>query len=485
MNLIQKANELLFSLNTNNVNLIRQALDFFESFAEDPNVLPLTVWPPFLMFICSETHPSELIKRGEALCIRFAKIYEILCDISQVADLFQFVKPNTLEIFLYVIHFLPNVIDNSIVKRLFTLLEDESCSKKAIILIIKIVQNSPNPTITKSILDKFKQDALQYSDTIGGDLILQTLVFYNFIQNDVISAYGQSKVPENVIAAYQALYTIKGQPELFSLSNVLLHITSSNEKLRNEALEFIRRYASGAVNEPLLRIIFSLFESAIKYESEKAALLLIRIASDPKRCIYVFKVGVVDSWLQAKPKVAVNLLKLYIASINSDERAKTFLSQHQLAGTYFANVLRANDENAAVACCWTLVQSKITPSLANSLMHSEFVSLLCDFMMNENTDPLKYVHFLNALAMISPHVYHSKFNEVLQVIMNMVNNKVFISYYCIITLATLSEHPETHSTLVSANIFAVLSRYNDNGESKKYQQKLFSNLKKSGFLNFA
>ena len=479
-NICQRANEFLYALNTNNANRIRQAFEFFENLVDDPNILAITVWPQFLLFLCSD-HPSELMKRGESLCLRFAKNYGVLEGVSQVADLAQFVKPNTLDLFLYIINFLPGVVDKSIVKKLFELFSNQSCSKKAITLVCKILKNSQHPTITESILKKFKRDVLKYVNVPGSDLIIKTLVFYKLIQPEAISAFSESAIEDNVIAAYQSLFSIKGPPELFSLSNILSHVTSSNEQLRNEGLEFIRRYADNADGEPLFRLTLALFEAAIKYESEKAALLLVRIAENPEKCIYIFKVGLVDTWFQVKPNIAVNLLKLYIASILSDDRANKFMIQHPHVSTFFANILRSKNEDASVAACWALTKSGISKNLAKSLLNSEFVSMLCDIMSNGlEMNPDRYIHLLACLNLISQHVYHEKYNDVSKVIMKMIENKISIAHYCIATLASLSQYNGVFNTFVDENIVAILNGYTDNGESKKYQRTIFSNLKKYG-----
>lgn len=482
-NLTQKANEYLYALNTNNSKKIIQTLDFFENLVNDPNIMTLNVWPQFLIFLCSD-QPPELIKRAETLCLRFAKTYEVLKGIAQVADLEQFVKPTTLDIFLYVINYLQNAIDiNSIVKHLFELFKNETCSKKAITLVCKIVKNSPSPLTTKSILTKFKEGALKYINTNGGNLIVRTLVFYDCIQDDVISAYGKSKIPENAVAAYQALYATRKNPTLFTLENILSHITCDDEDLRNEAFEYIRRFANNASNGPLCQLITALFESAIKYDSEKATLLLVRIASNPQTSVYIFKAGKVDQWLSVKPKMAINMLKLFIALINSDSRVREFLFQQPNLATFFANIIRTNDCDSIVAACWAISKNMMTLEFATALVDSGFLPMLCDLLnLDKNEDPKRYVHFLNIFTMIAQHVYHEKFNQVGETLLKMISNKSPISYYCIISLAAICAYVETHATILNLNIVAVLNRYSDNGESKKYKQKIYDNLKKGGLL---
>lgn len=483
-NLTQKANEYLYALNSNNTRKIMQALDFFENLVSNPNIITINVWPQFLIFLCSE-QPVEFVKRGESLCIQFAKVYEVLKGIAQVADLEQYVKPNTLDIFLYVINYLQSIVDiNSIVKHLFELFKNQECSKKAITLVCKVIQNSPSPLTTKTILTKFRDGALKYVNTNGGNLIVLTLIFYDCIPNVVISAYAQSKIPENAVAAYQALFVTRGNPALFTLDNILSHITSNDENLRNQALEYVRRLAENASNGPLSKLIVALFESAIKYESEKATLLLVRIACNPQTSSYIFKAGNVDQWLNTKPKIAVNMLKLFIASINTDNRYKKYLFQQPNLATFFANILKANDDDATVAACWAISKNMMTLEFATALVDSGFLPMLCDLInLDKSEDPKRYVHFLNVFTMIAQYVYHEKFIKVSETLLKMISDNSPISYYCIISLAAISIYVQIHQTILDKNVSAVLTRYIDNGDSKKYKQKILDNLRKGGLLN--
>lgn len=477
-NLTEKANESLYALNQTNPAKIQKALDFFLAVYDDPNVPSWNVWPQFLKFICGE-NPPELIEQGEALCLQFAKTYDVLKGISNVADLENFVQPNTLDIFLYVITNVQNIDVFAIVKRLYDLFDNQTCSQKAITLVCKAIQNSLSPTMTKAILAKLKEVVLKYINTSGGNLIIETLVFYQSIDSTAISAYGQSTIPENVVAAYHALFATNNDPNLFSLDLIISHITSEYENLREVALEHIRRFTANTINYPLLRIVIALFEATIKYESEKASLLLVRIAMNPDTCLYIIKSGYLEQWMNAKPSVCINLLKLFIACIKTNKRAKVFLFQQKtLLATFFASVLIANDKDADVAGCWAISMNEMTLDFATALISSNFLSMLCDLITKEDKEvPKRYVHFLNVLTMIAPHVYYEKYNPVIETLMNMIEENSPISYYCIISLAALSAHVETHDTFLNNNrIFQVINAYTDKGESSQYQQKLFDNL---------
>ena len=216
----------------------------------------------------------------------------------------------------------------------------------------------------------------------------------------------------------------------------------------------------------------------------KATLLLIRIACNPQTLSCIFKAGKVEQWLSVKPKMSVNMLKLFIASINSDNRVKAYLFQQPNLATFFANVLRANDEDATVAACWAISKNPMTLEFAQALIDSGFLSMLCDLLdLEQKEDPKRYVYFLNIFMMIAQQVYNERYNKVSEILINMISNKSPISYYCIVSLAAISAYVETHTTILNKNIAAVLTRYTDSGDSLKYKQKIYDNLKKGGLLH--
>lgn len=545
----QKTSESLSALDGNDPIQIQQSLEFFESIMRNQSILQIDIWPHLLNFLLRQytksidtdlsifdqnanqnSIPLDLIQRAEKLILNLASMYEVLETIKKVDDLFQYLVPNDtfLTLFLYIVNYVPGLIDEQMIKRIFKLFIDPRFSSKSATLICRIVQNSPQQTLIKYILETLQKNVSSFVEIPGGHLIIELLLHYKYLKIDVISIFNRSSIDQNVISSYKSLFSINGQPELFSLQNILQHCQSQNEELRDLALDFFRRFAFGAEREPLMLIIKTLFKVIFTYESEKAALLLVRVSSDPKRCISLINSGFINDFLDSKPSTALVLLKIFLTIIVADERCKKFFFQHQLIGKYFANVTRNYDEDAIISLCWSLNQTNITSELALNLTKSEFMSLLCDIITSpqnsklkrksertnlkkmtvvhsddddENEDegsssnsstssltpyglvlePTKLTWYLIAIAKISPFADCDRYPKVVKLLFDLIDSKSIISRNCFITLTSLSCQVSTHMTFVSNNIYALFKRYNDNSdETNSYQNFILKNIKDGG-----
>ncbi|OHT02315.1 TKL family protein kinase [Tritrichomonas foetus] len=482
---LNMANDYLLALNSTNMKKVRQSLDFFYSVANDKGLLSINFWPSFLQFF-QNNHPQEIQKMAVIIVKKLASTYETLTMISNVDDLQKYFRPELLDLFLYIVNYCPNVINRQIVNKILQLMENSKYSYKAIVLVCRIVQHSPNPSLSKLILDNLSQNVLKFVDVDGGNLILEILTLYNtsgklpYNSNEAIHAFGKSKIEINVVAAYRSLFAINGNPELFSLSTILDHVLSPNELIRDSALEFIRRYASGAEGEPLMRLVVTLFEAIFQYQSEKAALLLIRVSTDPRRCVSLLKSGCIEDFLSSEPSTALILLKVFLTIINVDDRCKKYFFQQPLIAEYFTNVAHSGEEEAIISLCWSLTRIKVTEELALSLAESGFISILCEYVSNNKIIDDRLIWCLGAIVRVAPLVDCPEYVNVVRLLIKLINEKSPISHNCIITLASLSMQPSTHMTIIEMNIVAVLSRYKDGGESKAYQSQIMKNLKNSG-----
>ena len=477
--LLEKAVEHLNALDGNNNAAIRQALEFFELIAETTIILSIDFWPHFLNYFQNE-HPPDIQSKAKALLFKVSSAHEILKMISNVKDLHKYFSPEILDLFLFIVTYKPNLINQEIINDLFQLFDSQKYGLKAITLICIFVQNSPKPTLTTEILNYLTANAHKYKDTIGAHLILNLLQSFNFLSDEVISLYGQSTIDDNVIAAYQALLTTSKRADLFSLSRILDNCLSKNEKLRNCALEFIRKFAVNADGEPLKRLAVALFETIFQYESEKAALLLVRISSNPDKCDAILKSSYIENFLNAKPSIALLLLKVFLTLIETDDRSKKFFFHQPVISKYFASVAQTGKEDAMICLCWALTKIKITEELALSLVNSGFMSILCKHAVEFKTTDERFVWLLSTIARISPLADCEEYYDVVKLLVNMVINKSPISHHCIISLASLSNQFSTVKAFSESNVSALFRSFNDNPDSKSYQVQIYNNLVKSG-----
>lgn len=101
---------------------IRNSIAFIESHADDPILAEVEIWPKLLPVICniSNSKPSLLFSLQE-LAEKLAQSPSILASISTVPELHRFLRPETFDLFLYVVNFVPQTVTKQMINTLFTL----------------------------------------------------------------------------------------------------------------------------------------------------------------------------------------------------------------------------------------------------------------------------------------------------------------------------------------------------------------------------
>ena len=322
----QLANSYIGGISTGTDQQIRKSIQFFMTAASDPLLAQIELWPKLLPVLVN-TKPS-LLPEMQKLVIKLAQYPHILASIALVDDLHRFVRPETYDLFLYVVTFVPQAITKNLVQAIkkhakrdinttspfsnvsFNISDlifdsdDNDPSKneispdhtssskrlsmqssvkmiseveKPIILLCKILNGTHNdPSIDEDIIDFFTVIAPYYANMGGGNLILRTLMNFNRITEELLGLYANSCIIENSIAAYECSFTQTSIPaSMLTLQQILGNmVNQESEELRRCSLEYILRFGKNASGQPLINLIEALISLIIQYGPSLSGLII-------------------------------------------------------------------------------------------------------------------------------------------------------------------------------------------------------------------
>lgn len=390
--LLHIALALIFKLKSCPPDDPSEVLSFFEEHYDSSQLSQISIWKPF--FEMAQRSSPAVQSRTYALLSKISRIPSFLNGISYLnpQTAASFLEPGTLDIFSSAILNIKSFATFPIVQKLIQLASDSNnqksdfrysqisalpeyipptgdvtVAKKCIVLLYKIFNKSEKSEslilipssddmnqmeeCSIEIINFFKRAAMTFSNLGGGGLILRVLSDCRLVTPELISAYGASQFSSNVIAAYDALFALRGPPSLFKLSNVLNHSIDPNPSLRGAAREFLRTFAHAPDGQPLSQMAAALSSCAAKFGDPDAVFLSCRYASDGKRCRAYVAPQIADVWLSANQDNARFILPLFLVICKS-AIYRPYLFAHRLAYDFLANALV--DPPSAIAVAYAL-----------------------------------------------------------------------------------------------------------------------------------
>ncbi|KAH0796067.1 TKL family protein kinase [Histomonas meleagridis] len=480
--IIQLANSYLDGLKNGTHKQIISSVRFFEDNIADIAMSKMQIWPRFLNAFVNAT--PENIPLMQKLAISFAQTNSILQMISQVTDLYCYINPITLDLFLYVVCFVPELITIQMINSFINLISDIKSSEKCIILLCKILSLLPKTSKLRELIITFFKDNINSLVNIkGGHLALRILANENVLINyEIISSFACSSITENVIAGYEVAFSINAPSTCFQLLNILSHIVSSNPQLRNCALECILRYAKNVQGEPLFNLCSALITSVYQFQSENALLLLCRLGINSSQNYVLLQPGIIELWLGIIPQKAPSILKLYIILLQDENRAK-YLCSLPISANFISNVLQYGDNQALLSACWVIEYI--------ATINQDFAQLLEDNNMSEiivekikSTQKPKLIQYLtSALTRIVKVIYSVNFLDVIKPLLEFIEKANPATPFCLDLLFYLSKHAETHETMYRLNTLNIL-RKNLGKQYENYVRGIAANLGNDRKKNF-
>ena len=475
----QTASSYMFSLTLQStVQQQLLAISFFDTNCDSPALIGLDLWVS-LLNLSLKPNPAVLNPLTK-LINKLAQRPEVLSDIIKVKDLYKYVSPNTLDLFLYIVTFFPGLINENIINRLFFLYDSQQ-SDHASALLSKIVSIlTTQKHLVQKILTEFRNRAEKSASMIGGNHIILTLLKTKSFPLEIIPMFAASKIPANSIAGYQALFTLNGVPRGFKLDFVCNHLKSSNISLRTAALEFLRRYETK--EEAMTQVITNLIESYIEYGDERALLLLCKAAANPKNGKVLTWNGVIEKWMNSIPMKAPSFLKIFILLVVNHKDFGSKFILHKLTPSFLEHVIHHGDQEVLAAVLWVMNAMSMTKEYAKALQDvSLFVTLCKKMCINHEAIIFEQCRLLlqKCMGFID---CNPGFSDLTVHLLNIIKHKeegVDIGQ-CIMLLNCLSQKKSTYSTFINENAIAVINPYASNSKYKPQIQSILKNLRQNG-----
>ena len=438
----------------------------FEANVGDPSVPGEAVWPKLLMML--KQSQKKPFQRARRVVKMYTESPVEVAKLKDVSNLHDYVCPNTLDVFLCAVSYVPQVITDKVVSEFIKLSTDELSSSKAIVLLCKILQAQVyNP----KILDFFLENAIEFADTHGGHLILRTLVRHDIADKEIVMAYAASSISANVVAAYEAVFSVPSlTPDCFRLDSILAHAMSPDFELRRESLEFIRRFSEAAAGEPLRQLCGTLFNVAIKYESDAALLLLCRIAKDCANCQYMLEN---KTWM--KWKGSGIFLNLFLV-VFSHERLQPYVMEQEETLPFLSAIVDGGSVDEVLGVSWVIQKAKVSADFAQALVEEGVVESICDVIC-ESKHPGQVDIMANALSQIVRHNFVPSFERVVSHALDLVNEANFSWSGCIVFLYEVSQRAEARDCFLARDVKSVLEKYRGvHPEARTYVANICHNL---------
>jgi len=450
---------------------IEVALQHIESNIDSPGLSKCIIWPRVLVLLtrCS----GSLLVMAQNVSHLLAKNFDILVTIQKVHDLHSYVKVSTLEIFLYVVNFIPSLINSSIVSSLISISKNEESNERAEILLCKIFIQTTEKELKSLIHSYFSENLSFYCNRIGGSSILDTLSSIQSIPNENILLFLHSIHSSNCISAYRAIMYLK-DPLLVPLDDITYHLKSENNTLRECSLDYLLCHHQIIDYQTNRCIIRTLIDIASMFQGQKPFLLLCRYAQSSQYFCYFLEPRLLSIWMKSATSVAADFFRLFfVIFMNHPERTSFFLNQTSIE--YISSSL-LSDRIEVFAYASILFQMVSDCSIESDLM-TKYINRL---VVIQSYNGL-IQSGIKTLIMCFKSIPKGCYQPLLSFLFGIIMIGHPLAYASIELIHTFSLHRDTHMELVDANIFAVFSRYNAD-ESKPLIRSILDNIKTGGVL---
>lgn len=451
---IQKNLDLLGS---SNIKEIEDGLLFFESNAENAYnfIATLPFWEQILRLCLSCS--SDLEQRINHLMIQYAKIWEVLSSIKRVKNLHLFINSKTLDLFLYVVSMIPELIDANMIERLKTMvLETEQDTQyHSIILLCKIYQFVETLSIREAIITFFFSIVPKFSDKVGGHLVFLKLFSHwmneqspnldNPLTDIIICLFIKSEIDENVIAAYHALFVLNKNVNSISV-DVFSHL-QRNEKLADCALDYLARVEPSTFEANIIDVLLNCFQM---YNNQKITLLLCKIASKKPNIFFEN-----DAWIKLRGFQAVAIFPVFLVLC---QKRIDFFSKNENVPKFMCEVLKFDDHDSLPALCWALLKVKITPELAEKFESSRFIYIACQ-KIKKTKQPQSIIAGSKLISCFAKVSYSSSYQVIVQHLSRCAAEKSELGPICIKTLAILVKYPKLRNVFELCQVESIVNKY--------------------------
>ncbi|EAX89180.1 TKL family protein kinase [Trichomonas vaginalis G3] len=481
----QLLNNNFATLADGNANQISTAISYILGNVDDPAIFTIAVWQRVLVLLLRA--PPSILPRAKELALTLAKNQEILALIEQVHDLNLFVKPETLDVFLYVFNFFSKVITTDIVTALVSLSKNKQVSLQAITLLCKAHSLSPSHAVIQACEQFFIGNILDFANIPGGHLVVRTVVNIqrDAITDEVFKVYVQSEIIENITAAYQILFVRKLSPGLLTPALLNHHIVLSGRESSKEidelietALNFTRMFAMQVRGEILDGLIMSLLSCVIERRVEHAALLLCAFAIDPERKLTFLQPKFIDRILSCDDDNGSSMLMRLVLLFFKDDKLRNAYFTHPKIFSYLHSVVLASNTDSFLSVCWVIVFLPPNPAFTQKLIDvgclQHIINAIC------STKQEDFIAFVVPTLMRFINEHDSPaYEDLTKHMLQLISDGLCLDP-CLKIIKCLLKYESQQNLCLKLNIVSALSKVND-PQQKKSVKEIFEILK-SGVL---
>ena len=369
------------------------ALDYVEEHLNVIDELGEHFWEVFLPTLLSNHYKA--IDRIAKILVVAAKKRSILKHIVKIPNPYNYLSAKTLELFLYVITFYPEIIDSMFVMHMqIILLKSQGEEREhALSLIIKIMQYSPNDDLRVQIVEFLLSAAEKFIDENCGKIALKAIVEYRpkqIVSQDVVLLalkYLRSSIPDNIVAGYQALFCFPGEFKL-PLELVYEHILRKEKQIVDLGIEAIRISLHIDDIEEVSRTVLALIESFKATKNNRTILLMCALADTSISCgasaIQVFfQEAICSAIFNILDDIATDFLPLLVLLFRVHH---LFFMNHPLLPRFASSVFRFGDDESCCVLCSMLTDNHTEQDILGSFLKLNAIETLIIRMSNTSSN---------------------------------------------------------------------------------------------------
>jgi serine/threonine protein kinase len=470
----------LLALWDTNVERVRGMLQVLESKVDDRSLLG-SEWTGFWVAILRllRSARADVAEQAVRLSVQLAQSEEKLLLVRKIANLETYVAPLSLDFFLYVVTFHGDLVTVPMANAIAQVGRLAGFEMKATILLYKTIAQGRSPEVANCVAKWFEADVMKHVDDECGALMLRLLNKQGRVTNEMMVGFFASKLPENIVAGYESLFVKPDDPNQLKVHQLLKHLNDDHDRLRSVALEFVRRFAAGVEGDVLVQIVTALINMVLRSSSEKADLLLCRVAADPAKAKVLVQRDLARVWLVTMPQKAAIMMRPFSVLFKHPNYRLELMSLKEVP-PFLASVLGTTDVETFFAVCWSIQMARKA---------RDFLVRVCDTAATQNlvnwilaTKETRALQAATAaMTSIAQFAYSPAYIRAVPALLQLIAEGHPAAYHCLCLLERISQHKQTVDAFAIANVAGVLARVRL-PNATDFVRSIYFNLKAAGYL---
>jgi hypothetical protein len=390
-----------------------------------------------------------------------------------------YVAPLCLDFFLYVVTFQGDLVTVQVANAIAQVSRLAGFEMKATILLYKIATQGWNTDAANYAVRWCEAEVMRHVDDECGALMLRLLNRQGRVTNEIMVGFFASKLPENVVAGYVSFFVKADDPNQLKVHQLLKHLNGDNDRLRSVGLEFVRKFAAGVDGDVLVQIVTALINMVLRGSSEKAVLLLCRVAADPAKAKVLVRPEVARSWLVTMPLKAAVMMRPFSILFKQPNYRLELMSLKEVP-PFLASVLGTTNVETFFAVCWSIQMAREAPDFIVRVCETAATQNLVNWVLaTRETRALQAA--TAAMTSIAQFAYSPAYIRAVPALLGLIAEGHPAAYHCLCLLERISQYKQTVDAFAIANAAGVLARVRM-PNAADFVPSIYFNLKAAGCL---